>query len=411
MNASSVVNGAPKSSSSVTDDTSAAAIEAPPESLPVGPQVVNAAIDAVAAYLPGRRDVIRAVMMAAITGEHSLMVGPPGTAKSMLARMVARVLGTKHYEHLMTRFTTPEEVLGPQKLTALAQDRFERNMVGYLPTAESAFLDETFKSNSAILNALLSVMSERQLTDGGKVHRLPLQTLMGASNEVPDPDDGLDAIFDRFLFRIEVPYLSDKKERLAMLTSTGAPANLPRIDLRGERVGVAQVCVTDDTLNALIALQDALADRGVRASDRRWKQCLNVLRASAYLDGRPDTDPESDLDSLAYVIGLPSQIATVREVIAKSVNPTGAKAAERAKAAKEILSILPPLSENADAAAARSVQDAIGRIAPDVKAIVSDLASMPPSRSVTMARKVVDEVLSDLRARAQAAAAILAGSI
>lgn len=407
---------APKSSpvlSVVSDDSepSSSEREAAPSSVPTGPKHVLSVMATLAVYMPGRADVIRAVFIAAIAREFALLVGPPGTAKSMLARGVSRVFALRHFEHLMTRFTPPEEILGPPKLTALAQDRLERATAGYLPTAESCFLDEVFKANSAILNSLLGVLADRALTDGGKVHKLPLLTGIGASNEVPDPDEGLDAIYDRFLVRVDVPYLTSPADRAAMLVGGPLPAVLPRIDLRAEQIMAHQVRVTDETVEAIVKLQDALADRGVRSSDRRWKQSLALVRVSAYLDGRAETDPEQDLEVLAYSIGTPAQATIVREQIAKSVNPSGAKASERARVAKELLASVPVLGSNPTADHARTIQDAIGRVAPEIKAIVADIAAMPSGRATSTAQKTVDAVLVELRERAQACFAVIAGSI
>jgi len=68
------------------------------------------------------------------------------------------------FERLLTRFTVPEEVFGPLSLKALENDILERKVEGYLPKADVAFLDEVFKANSAILNALLAVLNELCLT-------------------------------------------------------------------------------------------------------------------------------------------------------------------------------------------------------------------------------------------------------
>jgi MoxR-like ATPase len=114
------------------------------------------------------RDVpVRVLLLAALAGEHVLLIGPPGTAKSELARRLHRVFaGAKYFERLLTRFSVPEELFGPLSLKALEFDRYERLVDGFLPTAQVAFLDEVFKANSAILNALLTLLNEREFDNG-----------------------------------------------------------------------------------------------------------------------------------------------------------------------------------------------------------------------------------------------------
>src|SRR5580692_834368 len=149
----------------------------------------------------GKDEVIRLLLIATLAGEHAVLIGPPGTAKSALLRTFARLLDARYFEYLLTRFTEPNEIFGPVDLAAFREGRYERRTEGMLPNAEIVFLDEVFKSNSAILNALLTLLNERKFTSGARVLPSPLLSAFGAANEVPT-DEALAAIYDRFLLRI-----------------------------------------------------------------------------------------------------------------------------------------------------------------------------------------------------------------
>src|SRR5258706_8433400 len=149
----------------------------------------------------GKDEVIRLLLISTIAGEHAVLIGPPGTAKSALIRRFARLLQARYFEYLLTRFTEPNEIFGPVDIAAFREGRYQRRVEGMLPESEVVFLDEVFKSNSAILNALLTLLNERRYPSGGQGLKCPLLSCFGASNEVPT-DETLTAIFDRFLLRI-----------------------------------------------------------------------------------------------------------------------------------------------------------------------------------------------------------------
>src|SRR3954471_7668808 len=136
-----------------------------------------------AAHFPERKQVIDGALCAILAGEHVLLLGPPGTAKSALARAVAQAFSGVYFERLLTKFSTPEELFGAVSLKALEQDRFSRVIAGKLPEANFAFVDEIFKANSAILNSLLTLINERVFHNDGTPILCPLVTLFGASNE------------------------------------------------------------------------------------------------------------------------------------------------------------------------------------------------------------------------------------
>ena len=250
-----------------------------------------------------RDALVEAALATLVAGQHLLIVGPPGTAKSALADALCKSIdGAVGFSWLLTRFSTPEELFGPVSLRGLEEDRYERITDGKLPAAHVVFLDEVFKANSAILNALLTVLNERKFHNGRAAQAIPLVTLVGATNELPDEDELL-ALYDRFLVRVVVDYVVEEFRFVQLLTLDEAPA-LPTVTLQQletARAEAAALPLDPRVLRDLPALRRDLAGRGVVVSDRRWRQALGLLRASAWLAGRARAG-EADLPLLRHVL-------------------------------------------------------------------------------------------------------------
>ncbi len=292
-----------------------------------------------------RREEIRCALIALVAGEHILLLGDPGTAKSALARTLCKALdNATYFETLLARTSKPEQLFGPFDLAGLkaSPSRYERNVDGYLPTADVGFLDEIFKCNSAILNSLLTILNEGTFKQGTKNLKCPLRLVIGASNELPDANatDSLDALYDRFLLRRWVPAeLKDRDNMRALLSMSSEPAvgvKLSDTELAAIRGLAARVFLPDDVISAVLDLKDALASGpGITASPRRWRKCMKLVRASAAIAGRTVATTE-DLKVLVDALWRkPEERAAVKGQVQEVVNPVVGDALKILDAASE----------------------------------------------------------------------------
>ena len=293
-------------------------------------------------------------LLAALAGESIILLGPPGVAKSMVARQLKTAFReAQSFEYLMSRFSTPDEIFGPVSIQKLkTSDTYERAVEGYLPTADVVFLDEIWKAGPAIQNTLLMVINEKIFRNGNREMHLPLKLLVAASNELPAKGEGLEALWDRFVIRIESRPIKLEKNFRAMLleaneshtdlTDSTDEANVmsKKSSVKQTPMGVEtserdlfisentkkksvrsvksvcdirispeeyaewaeKICkigVKEEVLDAISAIRKSLRTvnvdeaaerRNIYVSDRRWKNIVRLLRTSAFMQDREEVD-------------------------------------------------------------------------------------------------------------------------
>lgn len=342
------------------------------------------------AFMLEREVAVEAALLALLTGEHLLLLGPPGTAKSLMVRSICeRIHGATYFERLLTRFSTPEEIFGPLSLSALEHDQYRRVTAGTLVEAHLAFIDECYKANSSILNALLGIMNERIYHEAGQAAPVPLLSLMGASNETPD-DQSLAALHDRFLLRVTVPYLADDDSlrRLLDLGSAQPTATITLDDVRTAQAEVTAVPLTTDTREAIIAIKHALEGDGIAASDRRWKATANLVRAKSWLEGDVTTCADHCEVLVHALWGEPGQQRVVERCVSKICNPLNLEAVELEDAAKDLFDQKPA----ADTANLTQALEPLLKQLGDIHSRLEQRINASPSHKTFRARQALTKV-------------------
>ncbi len=272
-----------------------------------------------------REKIIKLSYLAMLAGESIFLLGPPGVAKSMVARRMKDALKDgKEFEYLMNRFSTPEEIFGPISLSELENDKFERVVDNYLPTADVAFLDEIWKASPSIQNTLLTIINEKLFRNGDKDIEVPLKLLIAASNELPQSGEGLEALYDRFIIREFVEGTQDKESFNAVITGKNVDKykikeeiKLTLEEILETQKESSKIIVNDEVLDFIHELrkrlQITLKEKAPYISDRRWKKIVKIIKMSAYISNRKEVE-------LCDLLLIPSMIWETEDQISSIKN-------------------------------------------------------------------------------------------
>ena len=311
-------------------------------------QHVSELLKAMAEGVYEKEHILAMTLLSAVAGESIFLLGPPGTAKSLVARRLKMIFKDgRAFEYLMSRFSTPDEIFGPVSISLLkSEDRYERVVDGFLPSATVVFLDEIWKASPAILNTLLTIVNERKFHNGSKVMNVPLKALFAASNELPAKGKGLEALYDRFIFRLPVDFIKNEDDFFEMIDQ---PAHeefklndedkkllISNTELKEWAKEIDKVTLSEVSKQVISAirkemtlLNDAMSDEDKKngelfeVGDRRWKKIAHILKTSAFLNDRNEVDL-MDCSLIENCIwGTEKQQKKAKEIVEKCLKENG----------------------------------------------------------------------------------------
>ncbi|QIO05355.1 AAA family ATPase [Acinetobacter shaoyimingii] len=260
---------------------------------------IKTLISSISENMYEREQIIALSLLAGIAGANTFLYGSPGTAKSLISRRIASAFEVSNYfEYLMNRFSTPEEIFGPVSIKALKQDQYIRKTEHYLPRADFAFLDEIWKASPAILNTLLTLVNEKIFKNGELLQQVPLKVLISASNEIPERNQGLDALYDRFILRLNVNPIQQAENfhHLLQAKPSSIKVQVPEeiVIKESELLTWREQIYAESLPDSILAIFDEIKhrlnqpfeDEQVYVSDRRWQRVAYLVKAAAFLNDR-----------------------------------------------------------------------------------------------------------------------------
>lgn len=256
-----------------------------------------------------KEDVIALALLSSVAGESIFLLGAPGVAKSLVARRLKYAYHDgSSFEYLMNRFSTPDEIFGPVSISQLKDnDKYERIVKNYLPSATVVFLDEIWKAGPSIQNALLTVLNEKVYRNGEQEIKVPMKALISASNELPSKGEGLEALWDRFLLRIIVEGVISQQNFNDMISKTlnsyddtvEENLKITHDEYIQWSKAIDEIEISQNVFNVIHVIRSYIdkhnskssnKEKAIYISDRRWRKIVRLLRTSAFLNDRKAVD-------------------------------------------------------------------------------------------------------------------------
>ena len=278
-------------------------------------------------------------LLSAVAGESIFLLGKPGVAKSLVARRLkAAFCDSRCFEYLMSRFSTPDEIFGPVKISQLKDnDIYERQTEGYLPEADVVFLDEIWKSGPAIQNSLLTIINEKIFHNGSRDMQVPMKALISASNELPAEGEGLEALWDRFLVRLVVDGIQDRASFEKMISDNSISGDISVSEPISDKEfqdwqrEIDNISVPQNVLDVINTIRIQIAaynsekeeKEQIYISDRRWKKIVRLMKTAAFLNGQSQINAAQCWLISDCLWNNPSQIEAVNEIVSDAIGRIG----------------------------------------------------------------------------------------
>jgi MoxR-like ATPase len=353
------------------------------------------------AGLIGRGDEVRIVLIALLVCEHVVLVGPPGTAKSMLLNALSKWMRGFFFSILLNEFTLPEELFGPISVKGLSNDEYRRVVANKMPTAHAVFLDEIFKANGAILNTTLQLLNEREYFDGSNNIQCPLKLCVAASNEWPTGDSGkkLLALFDRFLLRKNVSPVTSPKDLHQLVFNPPAlkiTGQLSESDLATAQAAVKHVTWSKAAIGAYMDILQECQKNRIQPGNRRVQKSRKLCEAAAWLSGSSVVSAEH-MGILSHSlwtdpVDQPREVEAIVRTIAK---PVSMRIEAIVREAKECFAAIDWKDETSAPKASKKLGQLISELneigSVDTKDLIAEIESLKKSiRNETLKRMGIE---------------------
>jgi MoxR-like ATPase len=265
---------------------------------------LNLVRERIGAVIFGQRHVIEQALITLLSGGHTLLIGVPGLAKTLLVETLGTVLGLDDKRIQCTPDLMPADILGSEVLEESESGRRSFRFISGPVFCQLLMADEINRASPRTQSALLQAMQEGRVSIAGQYHPLPrpfhvlaTQNPLEQEGTYPLPE----AQLDRFLLQIDVDYPDEESERHMLISTTGLGESTLRPVMTGDELMAAQhlvrrIPVGESVVDAILGLvRSGRPDPAAQGARRfvawgpgpRASQALMLAcRARALIDGR-----------------------------------------------------------------------------------------------------------------------------